>query len=39
LTNPINSRLVSFLQEVIKSWCIPRRPDEVKGDSTAWYAS
>src|SRR5208337_1997892 len=28
-----------FLQEVIKGWYIPRRPDEVKGESTAWYAS
>jgi hypothetical protein len=26
-----------FLQEVIKGWYIPSRPDEVKGDSTAWY--
>src|SRR5712692_9828245 len=34
-------RLVSsgFLQEVIKGWYIPSRPDEVKGESTAWYAS
>ena len=28
-----------FLQEVIKGWYIPSRPDEAKGDSTAWYAS
>ena len=28
-----------FLQEVIKGWYIPSRPDEVKGESTAWYAS
>src|ERR1035438_2693053 len=28
-----------FLQEVIKGWNIPSRPDEVRGDSTAWYAS
>jgi hypothetical protein len=28
-----------FLQEVIKGWYIPSRPDEVAGDSTAWYAS
>src|ERR1700738_2091078 len=27
-----------LLQEVIKGWYIPSRPDEVKGDSTAWYA-
>jgi hypothetical protein len=25
-----------FLQEVIKGWYIPSRPDEVKGESTAW---
>ena len=28
-----------FLQEVIKGWYIPSRPNEVKGESTAWYAS
>jgi hypothetical protein len=28
-----------FLQEVIKGWYIPSRPDELKGESTAWYAS
>jgi hypothetical protein len=28
-----------FLQEVIKGWYIASRPDEVKGESTAWYAS
>ncbi len=28
-----------FLQEVIKGWYIPSRPEEVKGESTAWYAS
>jgi hypothetical protein len=28
-----------FLQEVIKGWYIPSHPDEVKGESTAWYAS
>lgn len=28
-----------FLQEVIKGWYIPARPDEAAGDSTAWYAS
>jgi fido (protein-threonine AMPylation protein) len=28
-----------FLQEVMKGWYIPSRPDEVKGESTAWYAS
>lgn len=28
-----------FLKEVIRGWYIPSRPDEAKGDSTAWYAS
>ena len=28
-----------FLNLVIKGWYIPSRPDEVKGESTAWYAS
>ena len=28
-----------FLQEVMKGWYIPARPDEVKGESTAWYTS
>ena len=28
-----------FVTEVIKGWYIPSRPDEVPGDSTAWYAS
>lgn len=28
-----------FLHQVIKGWFIPTRPNEVKGDSTAWYAS
>ena len=28
-----------FLQEVMKGWYIPWRPDEAPGDSTAWYAS
>src|SRR5271166_6434573 len=28
-----------FLQEVIKGWYIPSLPDEMKGESTAWYAS
>lgn len=28
-----------FLQEVIKGWYIPAKPDEKKGESTAWYAS
>ncbi len=28
-----------FLQEVIKGWYIPARPDETAGESTAWYAA
>jgi Fic/DOC family len=28
-----------FLQEVMKGWYIPSRPDEARGASTAWYAS
>jgi fido (protein-threonine AMPylation protein) len=34
-------RLISngFLLEVIKGWFIPTRPEETKGESTAWYAS
>ena len=32
-------RANGFLQEVIKGWYIPCRPDEGKGESTAWYAS
>jgi hypothetical protein len=28
-----------FLQEVMKGWYIPTRPDEMAGKSTAWYAS
>src|SRR6202045_1819405 len=41
LSRTHRERLVrnGFLQEVIKGWYIPSRPDEVKGDSTAWYAS
>ncbi|MFZ4537516.1 Fic family protein [Propionivibrio sp.] len=34
-------RLVSsgFLKEVVKGWYILSRPNELDGDSTAWYAS
>jgi hypothetical protein len=41
LTRTHRERLLAngFLQEVIKGWYIPSRPDEVKGESTAWYAS
>jgi hypothetical protein len=28
-----------FLQEVMKGWYIPTRPDETAGESTAWYAA
>lgn len=28
-----------FLKEVIKGWYIPAKPEESKGESTAWYAS
>jgi hypothetical protein len=27
-----------FIQEVMKGWYIPSRPDETRGASTAWYA-
>ena len=41
LTRTHRERLIEngFLQEVIKGWFIPSRPDEVRGESTAWYAS
>src|SRR5580698_4312929 len=41
LTRTHRERLLKngFLQEVIKGWYIPSRPDQVKGESTAWYAS
>ena len=41
LTRTHRERLVAngFLQEVMKGWYIPSRPDEVRGESTAWYAS
>src|ERR1700691_3932066 len=41
LSRTHRERLVAngFLQEVIKGWYIPSRPDEAKGESTAWYAS
>jgi fido (protein-threonine AMPylation protein) len=28
-----------FLQEVMKGWYVPTRPDQFAGESTAWYAS
>jgi len=41
LTRTHRERLVKsgFLQKVIKGWYVPARPDEVPGESTAWYAS
>ena len=41
MTRTHRERLLAngFLWEVIKGWYIPSRPDEVKGESTAWYAS
>lgn len=41
LTRTHRERLLKngFLQEVIKGWYKPSRPDEVKGESTVWYAS
>jgi hypothetical protein len=41
LTRTHRERLMraGFLQMVIKGWYVPSRPDEVKGESTAWYAS
>ena len=40
LTRTHRERLMTagFLQEVIKGWYVQSRPDEVKGESTAWYA-
>ncbi|HEY9120541.1 MAG TPA: Fic family protein [Marinobacter sp.] len=28
-----------FIQEVMRGWYIPARPDETSGESTTWYAS
>lgn len=41
LSRTHRERLVKagFLQEVMKGWYIPSRPDEARGKSTAWYAS
>ena len=41
LTRTHRERLVKngFLQVVMKGWYIPVHPDEVAGESTAWYAS
>lgn len=41
LTRTHRERLLKngFLQEVMKGWYIPVRPDENAGESTAWYAA
>ena len=41
LTRTHRERLVKngFIQEVMKGWYIPSRPEEQAGESTAWYAS
>jgi hypothetical protein len=41
LTRTHQERLVKngFLKEVMKGWYIPARPDDARGESTAWYAS
>jgi hypothetical protein len=41
LTRTHRERLVKngFLQEVMKGWYIPIHPNEVTGESSAWYAS
>ena len=41
LTRTHRERLIKngFLQEVMKGWYIPARPDEAAGESTAWYGS
>jgi hypothetical protein len=41
LSRTHRERLVKngFLEEVIKGWYVPTRPDETRGESTAWFAS
>ena len=41
LSRTHRERLVKngFLEEALKGWYIPSRPDGPKGESTAWYAS
>lgn len=41
LSRTHRERLVKngFLQEVLKGWYIPAKPDSPAGESTAWYAS
>ncbi|MDE0478055.1 MAG: Fic family protein [Gammaproteobacteria bacterium] len=40
LSRTHRERLVrnGFLKEVVKGWYISTRPDEIEGESTAWYA-
>ncbi|HEY5211913.1 MAG TPA: hypothetical protein VIJ38_02705 [Acidobacteriaceae bacterium] len=39
--NGLSERLLpqGFLQQVLKGWLIPSRPDDATGESTVWYAS
>lgn len=41
LTRARRERLLrnGFLQEVVKGWYVPSRPDETAGESTTWYGS
>lgn len=41
LTRTHRERLTKngFLQEVMKGWYVSTRPDEIKGESTAWYTT
>src|SRR6516164_4248173 len=41
LTRTHRERLLKngFLQEVMKGWYVPSRPDQPTGESTAWFAS
>ena len=41
LTRTHRERLVKsgFLKAVMKGWYVPSRPDEIAGESTAWYTS
>lgn len=41
LTRIHRERLVKagFLQEILRGWYVPSRPDDLPGDSTAWYVS
>jgi hypothetical protein len=41
LTRTHRERLLknAFIREVVKGWCIAARPEDVPGESTAWYTS